>query len=113
MRIHEQILSIPTIFDGNSQKFAGKFVRVIHEFTLDVLHVVVSCGYDTCFAVRAFDGLCLLSKSMDREYRFWESLVIRLHSEIDQIHLSIEAQCGTARLPLGDCHITITMLYQN
>ena len=38
--------------------------------------------------------------------RFRESLVItRLHSEIDQIHLSIEAQCVTARLPLGDCHI--------
>ncbi len=36
--------------------------------------------------------------------RFRESLVIRLHSEIDQIHLSIEVQCGTARLPLSDCH---------
>ncbi len=31
---------------------------------------------------------------------FWESLVIRLHSEIGQIHLSIEAQC----LPMGDHH---------
>ncbi len=29
----------------------------------------------------------------------------RLYSEIDQIHLSIEAQCGTAYLPMGDCHI--------
>ncbi len=36
--------------------------------------------------------------------RFRESLVIRLHSEIDQIHLSIEAQCVTTVLPLGDCH---------
>ena len=27
-----------------------------------------------------------------------------LYSEIDQIHLSIEAQCGTACLPMGDCH---------
>ncbi len=27
-----------------------------------------------------------------------------LHSEIDQIHLSIEAQCGTACLPMDDCH---------
>ena len=27
-----------------------------------------------------------------------------LHSEIDQIHLSIEAQCVTTLLPLGDCH---------
>ncbi len=43
---------------------------------------------------------------MDRvETPFRESLVIRLHSEIDQIHLSIEAQCVTTLLPLGDCHI--------
>ncbi len=35
---------------------------------------------------------------------FRESLFVRLHSEIDQIHLSIEAQCVTTRLPLGDCH---------
>ncbi len=38
--------------------------------------------------------------------RFQESLVIRLHSEIDQIHLSIEAHCVTTLLPLGDCHTT-------
>ncbi len=36
---------------------------------------------------------------------FRESLIFRLHSEIDQIHLSIEAQCGTACLPTGDCHM--------
>ncbi len=36
--------------------------------------------------------------------RFRECLVVRLHSEIDQIHLSIEAQCVTTLLPLGDCH---------
>ncbi len=35
---------------------------------------------------------------------FRESLVVRLHSEIDQIHLSIEAQCVTTLLPLGVCH---------
>ena len=35
---------------------------------------------------------------------FRESLVFRLDSEIDQIHLSIEAQCGTTCLPMGDCH---------
>ena len=35
---------------------------------------------------------------------FWESLVFRLYSVIDQIHLSIEAQYGTACLPMGDCH---------
>ncbi len=32
--------------------------------------------------------------------RFRESL----YSEIDHIHLSIEAQCVIALLPLGDCH---------
>ncbi len=36
--------------------------------------------------------------------RFQESLVVRLYAEIDQIHLSIEAQCVTTLLPLGDCH---------
>ncbi len=36
---------------------------------------------------------------------FRESLVFRLYSEIGQIHLSIVAQCGTACLPMGDCHI--------
>ncbi len=36
--------------------------------------------------------------------RFQESLVIRLYSEIRQIHLSIEAQCDIILLPLGDCH---------
>ena len=137
-------------------------------------YVAVSCGYGTCFAVRACDGLCHLTKLMDRVetpfgfqsivwtfvrhtvgrclifsalpevarvtigflrflpmcqhglcfgccfsgplplrsltngppigVRFWESLVIRLYSEIDQIHLSIEAQSDTACLPMGDCH---------
>ncbi len=28
----------------------------------------------------------------------------RLYSEIGKIHLSFEAQCGTACLPMGDCH---------
>ncbi len=36
---------------------------------------------------------------------FRESLDFRLYSEIDQINLSIEAQCGTVCLPMGDCHI--------
>ncbi len=36
--------------------------------------------------------------------RFQESLVVRLHSGIGQIHLSIEAQCVTTLLSLGDCH---------
>ncbi len=36
---------------------------------------------------------------------FRESLVIRLHTEIDQIHLGIEALFTL--LPLGDCHNTM------
>ncbi len=36
--------------------------------------------------------------------RFRESLAVRLYSEIDQIHLSIEAQCLITLLPPGDCH---------
>ncbi len=105
--------------------------------------VAVSCGYDTCFAVRTCDGLYHFIFSIDRVgipfgiqpiiwthckqvpdfqflptgqhglcfgccflgplslrflingppigVRFRESLVIRLQSEIDQIHLGIEA----------------------
>ncbi len=30
--------------------------------------------------------------------------LIVLYSEIDHIHLSIEAQCVPTLLPLGDCH---------
>ncbi len=36
--------------------------------------------------------------------RFGESLVVRLYSEIDHLHLSIEAQCVSHHLLLGDCH---------
>ncbi len=35
---------------------------------------------------------------------FGESLVVRLYSEIDQIHLSSEAQCVCHHLPQVDCH---------
>ena len=33
-----------------------------------------------------------------------------LHSEIDQIHRSIEAQCVTTLLPMGDCHIVQSVI---
>ncbi len=145
------------------------------DFWICLPRVAVSCGYDTCFAVKACDGLYHLTKSMDRIETplgfqsivwtfvrhtvsrclifpvfpevakvntigflqflptgqhglcfgylfsgplplrshidsssfgvcFRESLVIRLYSEIDQIHLRIEAQCSTACLPMCDCH---------
>ncbi len=35
-----------------------------------------------------------------------ESLVVRLYSEIDHIHLSSEAQCVSHHLPQVDCHNT-------
>ncbi len=77
--------------------------------------VAVSCGKDTCFAVGTCDGLYHFVFSIDRvgiplgvqTIKFRESLVIRLYSEIDQIHLSIEAQCVTTLLPLGGCHIDL------
>ncbi len=37
--------------------------------------------------------------------RFGESPVVRLYSQIDNLHLSIEAQCISHLLPFGDCHI--------
>ncbi len=35
---------------------------------------------------------------------FGDSLVVRLYSEIDHIHLSSEAQCVSHHLPQVDCH---------
>ncbi len=35
---------------------------------------------------------------------FGESLVVRLYSEIDHMHLSSEAQCVSHHLPQVDCH---------
>ncbi len=152
------------------------FLLIIKWPTVMLWSVAVSCGYDTCFAVGACDGLCHLTKGMDRVETpfgfqsivwtfvrhtvsrclifpalpevakvntigflqflptgrhglcfgylfsgllplrslidsppfgvcFRESLVIRLYSEIDKIHLRIEAQCSTACLPMGDCHM--------
>ncbi len=38
-------------------------------------------------------------------FHFGESLIFRLYSEIDHIHLSSEAQCVTHLYPQVDCHI--------
>ena len=54
------------------------------------LRVNMGCALVTLFQVRS-----LYVPTKDRsplQGRFWESLVFRLHSEIDQINLSIEAQ---------------------
>ncbi len=59
-----------------------------------------------CFGY-CFSGLLPLSSLTNGplvRVCFGESLVVTLYSEIDHIHLSIEAQCVIALLPLGDCH---------
>ncbi len=48
--------------------------------------------------------LCSLTNGPLFRVHFGESLVVRLYSEIDHLHLSIEAQCDSHLLPLGDCH---------
>ncbi len=61
-------------------------------------------GYHTSF--NCFSGPLPQRSNYNRSYLgvcFRESLVFRLHSEIDQIHLTIEAQFGTACLPTGEC----------
>ncbi len=44
-------------------------------------------------------------QTCDGLYHFGESLVVRLYSEIDHIHLSSEAQCVSHLYPQVDCHI--------
>ncbi len=59
-----------------------------------------------CFAF-CFAGLLPLHSLTNGplfKVRFGESLVVRLYSEIEHLHLSIEAQCVSHLLPLGDCH---------
>ncbi len=78
-----------------------------------VRHTVGRCLIFPAFEVTwsiwtcCFSGLLPLRSLTNGQpiwVRFQECLVVRLHSEIDQIHLSIEAQCVTTLLPLGDCH---------
>ncbi len=61
--------------------------------------VAVSRGYDACFSIKACDGLYQLLKSIGSD---WNTIAVFIscYSEINQIHLSIEAQCGTACLPI-------------
>ncbi len=70
--------------------------------------VAVSCGHDTCFKSITNKNWLLPVPTYGSTWvvlwLFCQSVVVRLHSEIDQIHLSIEAQCVTTLLPLGDCH---------
>ncbi len=60
---------------------------------------VLRCGFVMGYATYQNPWIVL-------EYRLFPGVpsLNRLHSEIDQIHLSIEAQCDTNYLPLCDCH---------
>ncbi len=53
----------------------------------------------------------MLRSAVGMTHVLWSGLVIRelqspLYSDIDHLHLSIEAQCVSHLLPLGDCHMT-------
>ncbi len=62
--------------------------------------------HELCFGY-LFSGplpLCSLIIGPPIGVSFRDSLVFRLYSEIDHIHLSSEAQCVSHLLPPGDCH---------
>ncbi len=69
-------------------------------------HILPTGLHGLCFAF-CFAGplpLRFLSHGPLSRVHFGESLVIRLYSEIDHIHLSSEAQCVSHHLPQLDCH---------
>ncbi len=77
-----------------------------HVVNLDSFQFLPTGLHGLCFGC-CFSGpltLRSLTNGPPIGVRFGESLVVRLYSEIDQPHLSIEAQCVTTLLPLGDCH---------
>ena len=81
--------------NGDVLLFIPIFIHISCLFVfMPCLSVAVGCGYDTWFAVKTCDGLS----------------VIPCNSEIDHIHLGIEAQCATTLLPLGDCHTILFYL---
>ncbi len=70
-----------------------------------IFHILPTGIHGLCFGF-CFSGPLpphsLLHGPLSRVH-FGESLVIRLYSEIEQIHLSSEAQCVSHHLPLVDC----------
>ncbi len=76
------------------------------------MHFCQCCGqlwvwHMFCSGLVSFASLCHNKRAMCLSYHWMKYFcipVIRLYSEIHQIHLSIEGQCGTACWPLGDCH---------
>ncbi len=75
--------------------FRGILKKLTHVASLQFLPLG---QYGLCFGY-CFSGLLTLHSHKGRGYLlgacFRESLVIRLYSETGQIHLSIEAQCGS------------------
>ncbi len=84
--------SFSTILLGFSNSMIWKWVKQ-NEYLLSV-SVAVICGFDICASTR------LPSKKIHAP--IWSMVALK-------IHLSIEAQCGTTYLPLGDCHSKINM----
>ncbi len=84
--------------------YTERFDQKVLRSAVGIWHMF--CGQDLWWTIplHIFHWSCLLGYGPPIGVRFRESLVVRLHSEIDQIHLSIEAQCVTTLLPLGHCH---------
>ncbi len=73
---------------------------------IGTFHILPTGLHGLCFGF-CFAGplpLRSLSHGPLSRVHFGESLVIRLYSEMDHIHLSSEAQCVSHLLPPVDCH---------
>ncbi len=80
---------------------------------IGTFHILPTGIHGLCFG-SYFSGL-LPQRSLQHgplsRVHFGESLVVRLYSEIDQIHLSSEAHCVSHHLPQVDCHTHDEALY--
>ncbi len=96
------------IFD-QSQRSLRKFsveAGTTMPIKIGAFHILPTGLHGLCFGF-CFSGplpLHSLSHGPLSRVHFGESLVIRLYSEIDHIHLSSEAQCVSHLYPQVDCH---------
>ncbi len=68
--------------------------------------------YNIPIVLRSAVGMThVLRSGLVIKVRFGESLVVRLYSEIDHIHLSIEAQCVSHLLPLVSKTMALGFMY--
>ena len=79
---------------------------------IGAFHILPTGLHGLCFGFWFAGPLPLRSLSHGPLSRvhFRESLVVRLYSEIDHIHLSSEAQCVSHHLPQVDCHSSKLLL---